>query len=226
MNASGFPVNGAMTDPVDVVRHKGEGAKWPTNLRPVDVKFDPCGRLYFTSDKNNEMYVIGSKTKGKIATFCNKLKKQSCNFLRNRKQCMWTGSICQERMPTRYPTAEPTKAPTPFSCSVARSLQACRSLKFRKRCVYASTKQCVERTAFPTRSPTTFSCGNAKSLRTCRSLKFRKRCVYAKKQCVERTAFPTRSPTIISCRDAKSLRACRSLKFRKKCVFFNKQCVE
>ena len=60
MNASGFPVNGAMTDPVDVVRHKGEGAKWPSNLRPVDVKFDPCGRLYFTSDKNNEMYVIGS----------------------------------------------------------------------------------------------------------------------------------------------------------------------
>ena len=36
--------------PTDLLWHRGDGAKWPSGLRPVDVKFDACGRLLVTSD--------------------------------------------------------------------------------------------------------------------------------------------------------------------------------
>ncbi len=60
MDDHGMPVDGVSTEPVDLVRHKGLGAKWPTNVRFVDVKFDACGRLWTSSDKNDEVYVLGS----------------------------------------------------------------------------------------------------------------------------------------------------------------------
>ena len=31
-------------------RHDSDNAKWPGALRPVDVQFDKCGRLYVTED--------------------------------------------------------------------------------------------------------------------------------------------------------------------------------
>ena len=39
-------------DPLDVFWHGGSGARWPSGLRPVHLKFDLCGpgRLLFTSD--------------------------------------------------------------------------------------------------------------------------------------------------------------------------------
>lgn len=37
-------------EPKDVLRHKGSAATWPSGVRPVDVKFDTCGRLLVSSD--------------------------------------------------------------------------------------------------------------------------------------------------------------------------------
>ena len=48
MTEDGLPVKGA--EPVDLLAHRGDGAKWPTGMRPVDLTFDECGRLLFTSD--------------------------------------------------------------------------------------------------------------------------------------------------------------------------------
>jgi len=45
--------------PIDVMWHKGEGAKWPNGLRPVDVKFDKCNRLLISSDGTGRDEVIG-----------------------------------------------------------------------------------------------------------------------------------------------------------------------
>ncbi|KAL9191226.1 hypothetical protein ACHAXT_000932 [Thalassiosira profunda] len=37
--------------PIDLLRHDGDdSAKWPIDVRPVDVQFDSCGRLYMTED--------------------------------------------------------------------------------------------------------------------------------------------------------------------------------
>ncbi|KAL7547177.1 hypothetical protein ACHAWF_010497 [Thalassiosira exigua] len=45
--------------PIDLLRHAGDGAKWPNNgLRPVDVQFDSCGRLYVTSDGTGSVIQI------------------------------------------------------------------------------------------------------------------------------------------------------------------------
>lgn len=36
--------------PLDFFCHKGDSAKWPSGIRPVDVAFDQCNRLLVTSD--------------------------------------------------------------------------------------------------------------------------------------------------------------------------------
>ena len=48
MTKEGLPVSGAK--PVDLLAHRGDGAKWSSGMRPVDLTFDDCGRLLFTSD--------------------------------------------------------------------------------------------------------------------------------------------------------------------------------
>merc|ERR1712157_352316 len=45
--------------PIDVMWHKGDGAKWPSGLRPVDVKFDKCSRLLVSSDGTGREEVVG-----------------------------------------------------------------------------------------------------------------------------------------------------------------------
>ena len=37
-------------DPIDLLRHGGQGAQWVDGFRPVDVSFDDCGRLLVSSD--------------------------------------------------------------------------------------------------------------------------------------------------------------------------------
>ena len=156
------------------------------------------------------------------------------------EKCVFFNKQCVERTnfptraPTSYPTRRPTTSPTLFSCSNAGNLRSCRSLKFRKKCVYFNRK-CVERTKFPTRaptvyptrrpttSPTLFSCSYAANLRSCRSLKFRKKCVYFNKECVERTAFPTRSPTPFTCTQLNRIR-CRWKRYKGMCVLKNGKC--
>jgi len=49
--------------PQDILRHNGSGAKWPSGVRPVDVKFDLCGQLLVSSDGTKK---AGRYTEGQI----------------------------------------------------------------------------------------------------------------------------------------------------------------
>ena len=52
-------VDGAPTGAVEaVLEHGGQGAKWPSGFRPVDVQFDRQGRLLVSSDKSDEIVRI------------------------------------------------------------------------------------------------------------------------------------------------------------------------
>ena len=42
--------NPSVTEPLDFFCHGGSSAKWPSGMRPVDVKFDACNRLLISSD--------------------------------------------------------------------------------------------------------------------------------------------------------------------------------
>jgi len=44
--------------PIDLFRHDSDNAKWPGALRPVDVQFDKCGRLYVTEDGTGSVIEI------------------------------------------------------------------------------------------------------------------------------------------------------------------------
>lgn len=45
--------------PIDLFRHDGNSAKWPGgDLRPVDVQFDKCGRLFVTEDGTGSVIMI------------------------------------------------------------------------------------------------------------------------------------------------------------------------
>jgi glucose/arabinose dehydrogenase len=51
--ANGVPVSGSGgggAEIIDLFRHGGSSAKWPTNVRPVDVRFLPDGRLLVSQD--------------------------------------------------------------------------------------------------------------------------------------------------------------------------------
>jgi len=45
-------------DPVDLFRHDSSSAKWPSGIRPVDVQFDRCGRLFVTDDGSGKIFKI------------------------------------------------------------------------------------------------------------------------------------------------------------------------
>ena len=40
----------ALGQPIDLLAHSGDGARWNDGFRPVDVDFDTCGRLLVSSD--------------------------------------------------------------------------------------------------------------------------------------------------------------------------------
>jgi len=55
MDSDGNPTH----QPIDLFRHAGDGAKWPNpGIRPVDVQFDNCGRLYITEDKTGSVIQV------------------------------------------------------------------------------------------------------------------------------------------------------------------------
>jgi len=112
------------------------------------------------------------------------ITKRQCTKYKD--ACVFAGSTCADRVPTPFPTRRPTKSPTVFSCSIAETLRKCRSLKFKKKCLWRD-KNCIERTAKPTRAPTAFSCSVLTKQR-CRWRRHRKLCRYDVKQksCVER----------------------------------------
>ena len=47
MNSNGLP---SLDEPLDFFCHAGFSAKWPSGIRPVDLRFDKCNRLLITSD--------------------------------------------------------------------------------------------------------------------------------------------------------------------------------
>jgi len=49
----------ATYQPIDLFRHEEKSAKWfNSNIRPVDVQFDRCGRLFVTEDHTGSVIVI------------------------------------------------------------------------------------------------------------------------------------------------------------------------
>ena len=55
MDGDGNPTH----QPIDLFRHAGDGAEWPDpGIRPVDVQFDRCGRLYVTEDLTGSLIQI------------------------------------------------------------------------------------------------------------------------------------------------------------------------
>ncbi len=48
MRSNGLPSTNAK--PIDFFSHQGADVKWPSGIRPVDVKFDKCNRLLVSSD--------------------------------------------------------------------------------------------------------------------------------------------------------------------------------
>ena len=55
MNTKGAPCFSA---PNDFLCHAGGTAKWPSGSRPVDVRFDSCGRLLVSDDGANQVLMI------------------------------------------------------------------------------------------------------------------------------------------------------------------------
>jgi len=58
--SEGGVINGVDTPVVDVLSSAGSGATWESGFRPVDVKFDRCGRLIVTDDGDGSVVIIGS----------------------------------------------------------------------------------------------------------------------------------------------------------------------
>ncbi len=53
-NGMGDPV----AQPIDLFRHDGATASWPVPVRPVDLQFDRCGRLFVTEDGTGNVIKI------------------------------------------------------------------------------------------------------------------------------------------------------------------------
>ena len=47
-------VGGIGADPIDLLKHQGDNARWNDGFRPVDVSFDACGRLLVSSDGSED----------------------------------------------------------------------------------------------------------------------------------------------------------------------------
>ena len=143
-----------------------------------------------------------------------------------------------------FPDLERLRDPqTTFSCSSAKDLRTCRSLEYRKSCIFFQ-KECIAKTSFPTRiptqfpsrrptnEPTAFSCDALKRT-ACLYLKNKKRgCVWTGTSCkvFSPTAFPTAKPTSmptpIVCEDDKSLWRCHRTSNQRKCVWVDRKCQE
>jgi len=55
----GNPLNTGNNSGVkDLFRHDGKNAAWPSGVRPVDVKFDTCGRLLVSDDGAGRVYTL------------------------------------------------------------------------------------------------------------------------------------------------------------------------
>mmetsp|Transcript_3144 Transcript_3144/g.6939 ORF Transcript_3144/g.6939 Transcript_3144/m.6939 type:complete len:585 (-) Transcript_3144:1307-3061(-) len=93
--------------PIDLFRHGGDGAAWPDPVRPVDVQFDSCGRLFVTEDGTGS--VIKITYGGGYADEFEPIEKDVAD-----------GASCSAGLiisPSLKPTANPTKESTPMPSS-------------------------------------------------------------------------------------------------------------
>lgn len=78
----------------DLLRHDGSAAKWPSDVRPVDVIFDRCGRLLVSDDGAGYIFTISFDSGNNIMN-----RKRNCNKKRRyrwvkRKCRRCQGAIC------------------------------------------------------------------------------------------------------------------------------------
>ena len=87
--------------PIDLFRHDGDSAKWPGgDLRPVDVQFDKCGRLFVTEDGTGSVIKItynGGDSEQAVLTDTDVADGASCS---------------QFQIPTTPPTNLPSAQPS------------------------------------------------------------------------------------------------------------------
>ncbi|KAL7532382.1 hypothetical protein ACHAXR_009070 [Thalassiosira sp. AJA248-18] len=86
--------------PIDLLRHDGVGAKWPYAVRPVDVQFDSCGRLFVTEDGTGNVIKI-TYNGGYLDTFVSE------------ETDVDDGASCSPfELPSMPPSVSPSKKPT------------------------------------------------------------------------------------------------------------------
>lgn len=90
-NVTSLPGENLTDVPIDLLTHVPPNAQWENGFRPVDVDFDPCGRLLVTSD--------GSGSTGSMV-------------IRIESTANTVASVPPSSLPTRIPTGQPTSAPS------------------------------------------------------------------------------------------------------------------
>lgn len=95
--------------PIDLFRSNGNDAKWPDPVRPVDVQFDSCGRLYVTEDGTGSVLKItynGGYLDDYLPVETDVDDGASCSPFQ-----------LPSSSPTKAPTTSPSKVPTKMPTS-------------------------------------------------------------------------------------------------------------
>ena len=100
--------------PIDLFCHDGDTAKWPSSLRPVDLQFDQCSRLFVTEDGTGSVikieYLGGDDEFVQIET--DVADGASCSPFQSE-------SLSPSHTPIRLPTRLPSSPPTPEPSTLA-----------------------------------------------------------------------------------------------------------
>ena len=90
--------------PIDLFRHDGNSAKWPGgDLRPVDVQFDKCGRLFVTESGTGSVIMITynmGDSEQVVLTYTDVADGASCSPFQ-----------VPSKPPTKIPSTQPSPPP-------------------------------------------------------------------------------------------------------------------
>ena len=111
--------------PIDLMRNEGPSAKWPAPMRPVDVQFDKCGRLFVTEDGTGHVVRIdysGSRNDDFVPVSTEVADGPSCKE--------WEAAIpaitgFPSDAPTHANTAGETLEPSPTLNPTVRNVNFC-----------------------------------------------------------------------------------------------------
>ena len=103
---------------IDILSHAGDGAEWPSGVRPVDVQFDQCGRLLVSDDGTQSIFTITYD--GDSFPAIDDMSKTFVKKKQKNKSCAWLAAkdpktvkkICRTR--TLEPKAEDS---CPWTCN-------------------------------------------------------------------------------------------------------------